>query len=191
MQVKKYSVPGAHKVLATALNNMAASYGFMNQVSEELRINDRLSSQFDSSLEPEVRSMVAIAYSNAADARIVLAKQLMQKNESANESAKESAKESANESAKENARALLSQALQGLQKASTLCAPEFCAVTLSNLGYGQFLNGQVAQAQDTLRKAVALGGEAVLQALLGDTARHRVEPADTQLESWLKTLSLK
>ncbi len=56
---------------------------------------------------------------------------------------------------------------------------------LSNLGYAQFLSGERALAEQTIREALQLGGASVVESLHKDLAEHRVEPTDTQFEKML------
>jgi hypothetical protein len=163
----KDTAPGVRKVLARSLNNLALGSGVTDKLQEERQINDLLAERFAQDDDSEISTLVARALSNASDARVVESKQLLLNAQSP--------------------APLLARAVADLQKATLICAQEECAAVRANLGYAQFLNGDVTMAERTIREAIQQGGAPVLENLRKDAALHRIEPTDTRFEKMLKS----
>jgi tetratricopeptide (TPR) repeat protein len=144
----KSTEPALQERVANALFSKGFTLGNLNRLEEAIVVYDNLLERFSKSTEPAIQEQVANALGNRGFTLLCQAKKIWSQDVT-------------------RAKALLSEAQENVVSALERVPQQ--AVNLENLGYVEFLLGNVEKARTLLTQAIQMGGETIRQDALKDS----------------------
>jgi tetratricopeptide (TPR) repeat protein len=158
--------PAVRAQVAKGLFVKGATQSLLGMTFEGIANYDAIDQRFGNDSTPAVREHVANGFVGAGFSRVILGKQSWLDTNLRDD--------------------FLDAAITGLNRGLQLSAVnQTRAVLLGNLGYCQFLRGDIKLATELSTEYLNLGGESSLEAQRANAKQHRVEPSDAQYEALL------
>jgi tetratricopeptide (TPR) repeat protein len=160
--------PALRELVAKALVNKGGRLGQLNRYEDEITVYEQIEARYGKDESPALREHVAQAKNGQGFSLLMLAKQRW-----------------ALETEREK---LLVKACDALLRAKQHTQEEHKAMVLGNLGYANWLLGNIELAEEATEECLKLGGKEMLNAQKTDASLHRVEQVDAAYEQMLNRM---